>query len=192
MTLSALGIFSAAGAGGPAFSSDYELIETVILGSTTASITFSSLGTYSSTYKHLQIRSVEKTNNGAFWGGSTLRLNGDTGSNYASHYIMGTGSSVVSAAVTSASLITNPFTAGNSAASVFSVSVYDILDPYSTTKNKTVRVLTGRQPEGGENRIALLSGLHQSTSSLTSLTVAGDGAQSFLAGSRFSLYGIKG
>jgi hypothetical protein len=52
-----LGILSAAGAGG-GVAGDYELISSEILGTTAASVTFSSLGDYSSTYKHLQIRAV--------------------------------------------------------------------------------------------------------------------------------------
>jgi hypothetical protein len=57
-----LGILSAAGAGGGGpLASDYELISTQILTSPQSSITFSSLGTYSSTYKHLQVRAVARS-----------------------------------------------------------------------------------------------------------------------------------
>jgi hypothetical protein len=187
MTLSALGIFSAAGAGGaPAFSSDYELIETAIVsGTSTSSITFSSLGTYSSTYKHLQIRMTTRdtrTSNGQNL--SLLRFNSDSGANYSSHQLFAIGS----AGEANTTFIyggynsTDANTTGN-----FAGSVIDILDPFSTTKNKTTRTLTGT----ATNNIRLLSGNWRNTAPVTSIQLVAD-SFNYVAGSRFSLYGIKG
>ena len=94
MTLSALGIFSAAGAGGAAFSSDYELISTTILGSSQTSVSFSGLGTYSSTYKHLQLRMVLRGDRNGGAEGLMGRLNGDTAANYANHTVRGSGTAM--------------------------------------------------------------------------------------------------
>lgn len=182
MTLSALGIFSAAGAGGIVFASDYELIETsIVSGSSTSTVTFSSLGTYSSTYKHLQIRAVASSalsNNDA-----RIRLNGITTSSYSHHNLVGTGSSVVSAASTSDTSI-NAFYLGGTAVGA---AVIDILDAYSTSKNKTVRLLQGNT---GSTRVALTSGAFLSTNSITSVSLLSN-AGVWAAGSRFSIYGIK-
>ena len=93
------GILSAAGAGGGAVG-DYELIETTILGSAASSVTFSSLDTYASTYKHLQIRAVVRASAAGDRVNGSWRMNGDTGSNYAAHHLLGTGSTVVSSALT--------------------------------------------------------------------------------------------
>ena len=171
---------------------DYELIESAILASTTPSVTFSNLDTYSSTYKHLQIRGVQKTSNGAVWGGSFLRINGDTGSNYRSHNLFGNGSTVSSNDGGSGSSINNPFVAGSTNSSVYSPVVYDILDPYNATKNTTVRFFGGRVVGSGEERLHLSSGLYNNTASVTSLSITGESSTNLLAGSRFSLYGIKG
>ena len=188
MTLSALGIFSAAGAGGAAFSSDYELISTTTLGTATSSITFSNLGDYSSTYKHLQIRALTRTdqvNDGIF-----MRFNSDTGSNYADHNLYGNGSSVFSQARTSQTNIQFARTAYSSmTASSFSGIVLDILDAYSTTKNTTIRALSGMT--GGANNLQLYSGLWNNTAAISSINIF-PGATNFVSGSRFSLYGIKG
>jgi hypothetical protein len=71
----------------------------------------------------------------------------------------------------------------------FTAVVIDLLDVYSTTKNKTIRALYGSS--GTPNVVQLLSGAWFSTSSTTSLTV-GRLSNNFTNGSRFSLYGIKG
>jgi hypothetical protein len=194
MTLSALGIFSAAGAGGPVFSSDYELIETQILGSTQASVTFSSLGTYSSTYKHLQVRYVARsTFAGGASGGVGIQLNSDTGNNYDSHHLLANGSSLSSSAFTSQAFIFVGWTTGaGAAANIFSPTVFDILDAYSTTKNKTVRSVTGGMPAATGGSIYLRSGQWRNTASITSIKIDPRDSTSWVAGSRFSIYGIKG
>jgi hypothetical protein len=193
MTLSALGIFSAAGAGGGVALSDYELIETQILGSAQASVVFSSLGTYSSTYKHLQIRATVRTNRGANEDILGIRFNGDTGSNYVTHLLYGTGSSVAAGETFSggpSTYIYSAFTAaGSNTANAFSGHVVDLLDPYSTTKNKTIRQLFG-QPAG--NLVGLFSGLWRNTNAISSITLFPAIGTTLNATSRFSLYGTKG
>jgi hypothetical protein len=189
MTLSALGIFSAAGAGGGVALSDYELISTTTLGTATSSVTFSSLGDYSSTYKHLQLRIVSRHDNS----GSAnvfMRLNGDTGANYTAHRLSGNGSTVVSAR---AAETTNFFTAltndSSEAANAFGAGIIDFLDVYAA-KNKTVRTLTGKIG-ASFSEVTLRSGLYMSTASLTTILCSAQSGN-FVTGSRFSLYGIKG
>ena len=185
MTLSALGIFSAAGAGGVA--GDYELISSTILGSNTASVTFSGLGTYASTYKHLQIRMVSKTSDASSLGVLT-RFNSDTGSNYSWHVLLGNGSAVSSAAGTSTTFMYGGIQPRSvDTANAFGASVIDILDSYSTSKNKTIRSLSGVIG----SRIDLYSGNWRNTSSLTTIDIISENG-SFITASRFSLYGIKG
>ena len=183
------GVLSAAGA---AVGGTYELIATEILAGTAASITFSNLGDYSSTYKHLQLRFTAR-NTTASNGNEIIisRLNGDSGSNYNSHYLVGTGSSVLSAPFTglTGALTGGAFEANNTANSFF-VSVVDLLDPYSTTKNKTFRTLNGGL-SSTITRIDLHSSAWRNTNSVTSWEVLAN-AGSLAIGSRFSLYGIKG
>jgi hypothetical protein len=192
MTLSALGIFSAAGAGGGASLSDYELIETAIVsGTSTSSITFSNLGDYSSVYKHLQIRYTARTTstdgNGDYL---TMRFNGVSTSIYDGHWLTGNGSSV-----SSGSILNEPFmylqrvTNSTSTANSFAVGVLDFLDPYSTSKNKTTRLLAGNHLTT-IYPIALESFLSRSTSAIASITIAG-GSGNYVAGTRFSIYGVK-
>ena len=181
-----LGILSAAGAGGAVAGGDYELIETTILGSSAASITFSSLGDYSSTYKYLQIRAVARKSDTS--NEQRIRFNGDSGSNYAYHFLYGNGSSVLSAAGTNSSSIVNyPFAGSNFTANAFGAYVMDILDPYSTTKNTTIRQLAAL----ATSEVQLSSGFWNNTASITSITLT-SASGDLVAGSRFSLYGLKG
>jgi hypothetical protein len=74
-------------------------------------------------------------------------------------------------------------------ANSYSAGVVDILDPFETSKNTTVRNLDGYTAALG-NQIRLSSGLFYKTESITSLKILLDSFQ-FKSGSRFSLYGLK-
>jgi hypothetical protein len=180
-----LGFFATTGAGAAAGA--YELIQSQVLSSTTTSVTFSSIP---STFRHLQIRISAKTAQ-ASTGVDTvrLRLNGDSGSNYAIHGLSGNGSSVSSFAVASHNLIA--ITGGAvrlNDTNMFGAAVVDILDYVSTAKNTTVRSLGGAA--ASTNSIDLNSGLWMNTAAVTSLTLSA--FTDFVSGSRFSLYGLRG
>jgi hypothetical protein len=188
MTLSALGIFSAAGAGGVVATGTYELIESTILGSSQSSITFSNLGTYSSTYKHLQIRVTAREDESGLenvW----IRFNGDTGANYRGHQLTSNGSSTTSGAQSAGDTFGFAGIVATSAnsANIFGAFVMDILDPYGSGKNKTTRAFGGVSP----GWVLIRSALWMSTASTTSVTLLPQ-STNFVAGSRFSIYGIRG
>jgi hypothetical protein len=179
------GVLSAAGAGGVA--GDYELIESVILGSAQSSITFSSLATYASDYKHLQIRSVERQSNAVLESRGLVTINGTAGTR--THYLVGTGTSV-SSPDEGAGVGLPFYSLGASAdANNFTARVVDVLDAYSTTKNKTIRGLFGFA-NPSMNRIGLQSGFLDSTTAISSITYTS--AANYVAGSRFSIYGVRG
>jgi len=191
MGLIPLGFWAASGAGGGGAAADYELISTTVLGSSAASVTFSGLGTSAAAYKHLQLRMTARTDYAsANLGEANIQFNGDTGSNYAWHSLLGTGSTVASqngTSQTSARFSNIPY--GSSTASMFSAGVVDILDFNSTSKNKTLRALNG-VANSSDWRVSLFSGAWFSTSAITSFTITPNIAN-FVTGSRFSLYGLK-
>jgi hypothetical protein len=183
------GVLSAAGAGGVA-GSDFELISSSILGSAQSSVVFdtSSLG---STYKHLQLRFTTRGTRTEADDTFLVRFNGDTGTNY-SYHRLGTfnGSTVDSAAGVSASQLQIAYGAGgNTTANAFTGAVVDILDPFSTTKNTTIRTFSGIA--ASITYLNLQSGVYRNTAAITSITLFPISAN-LIAGSRFSLYGIKG
>jgi hypothetical protein len=122
-----------------------------------------------------------------------LQFNADTGANYASHNLQGAGSgSPSSGGGGSASRITLAYTPGSpNTANAFSTFNADILDAFSSTKNKTVRSLSG-QIDGSWTLVNLWSGAWFNTSSSTSIRLFSSNGTSYVTGSRFSLYGIKG
>ena len=182
------GILSAAGVQ-LAPTGSYDLISTTILGTSAASVTFSNLGDYSSTYKHLQIRSVGKTTlSGDGAENLVLRFNGDTGSNYARHFLQAQSSTATSGNAVSTSYVSGGILPTNAIAA-FGVNVCDVLDAYSTTKNKTTRTFYGSP--SALSFVGLGSGVWLNTASITSITLSSSGGN-LNTGSRFSLYGIKG
>ena len=178
-----------ASAGGAAGS--YELISTTLLGSTTASVTFTNGGAWAG-YKHLQVRVTGRIATAAGTGGVDwcLRFNGNASEIYAFHYLNGNGSTVTSfgAGTQNKIVFIASMPSATLAAGIYNAAVIDILD-FAGTKNKTVRSFVGTP---GNNWVALNSGLWESTAALTSLTFFDTSALNFAAGSRFSLYGIKG
>jgi len=177
-----LGFWAASGAGNPGA---YELISTTVLSSTTANVNFASIP---NTYKHLQLRWVARdlTNSGDFY----FQFNSDGGSNYTGHRLIAGTSGVSSNANVPTTVIYNGLAANSSdATGAFATGISDILDYGSTSKNKTVRSLTG--VVSSNIYIAMRSGAWLNTSAVTSLNmIAGGGG--FISGSRFSLYGIRG
>ena len=188
MSFMLLGILNAQATGGGAGA--FDLLETTTLTSSASSVTFSGLDAYSD-YKHLQIRHISRLDT-AFSGGTVFfNLNGDTGSNYARHFILGSGSSVT---VTAQSSVVYGDAAnsvgGAEATSIFGGAVLDILDFSSTSKNTTTRALGGVAGSSYYS-IKLVSSLWNNTSAVTSINLNTLGSGNFVAGSRFSLYGVK-
>ena len=175
----------------PFVASAYDLLETTTLSSSASSVTFSSLDTLAAGYAHLQIRSVTKgaANN---FGNSRIGItfNGDT-TGYSRHTLQGDGSSVVSQAAANSNRVdVSDATAESNAsyAGVFGASIVDILDFSNTSKNTTVRSLSGSIMQN--KAVTLNSGAWLDLAAVTSINLeAGNG--DFVAGCRFSIYGVK-
>ena len=187
-----LGIFASSGSRA---AGSYDLLESVFLSSSAASVEFTNLNaTYGSTYKHLQIRAtVRDSNSGNLQLGTFMQFNGVTSNSYSWHWLYGSGSG---SAVSQGFANTNRILAGiepttGTTANAFGTHVLDVLDAFSTTKNKTTRSLSGNSNAGG-NFILLSSGAFLSTNAVTSIKLFPEGgSDSFVQFSRFSLYGVK-
>jgi hypothetical protein len=183
------GVLSAAAGGAPAGASDYELIATEILTTSQSSVTFSSLGTYSADYKHLQVRATVRRDFAETFGGIHLRFNGDTSSSYVSHRLRGNGSAVQATYYPANTYMElNQVLGSTSPTGSFSAFVTDILDFSSTTKKTTVRTFQGSLVS---DQVALLSGLYDNTAAITQISF-GVESGNYIAGCRFSLYGLRG
>ena len=162
----------------------YESIASVVGDGTATSLTFSSIP---STYTHLQIRAITNDASGEEVG---IRFNGDTATNYSHHYLRGTGSVAQASGSATQARINFMGVTVNSTTTV-GASIIDIIDYASTSKYKTVRAFMGYETNSG-GIVYLSSGLWQSTSAVTSLTVLNIGGFAFRTQTVFSLYGIKG
>lgn len=152
-----------------------------------STITFNSIP---GTYQHLQIRAIAKRDTATTSGSSNLRFNGDTGSNYVRHFLRGSGSAASAGASTSQTSIECFEHTGNDAAvnNMMGVLICDILDYASSTKNTTIRTISGNDQNGAGN-IYLTSGLWLSTAAVTSITLF---TTANYLNTTFALYGIRG
>ena len=177
-------VLSAAGAG-EVFEPAFELIATTFGTGSSGTIDFTSIP---QTYSHLQIRATVK--NSTTNRQNNLRFNDISSSSYARHILYGTGSSVLSDNNTSQTEIPLPFTMSNSTTSgAFTPLVIDILDYTSTSKNTTLRALSGTRDS--TTSVLLSSGFLNNTEAVTKITLF-TSSGNYNAASRFSLYGIKG
>jgi hypothetical protein len=168
----------------------YDSIATVTVGAGGANtVSFTSIP---STYKHLQIRMFARDSRTSTLNNASFQINGDTATNYAAHALYADGTSVSSFGAPTQNLAyVGTFPSASTTASVFGVSVTDVLDYTNTNKYKTFKALTGFDSNGAGSA-RLFSGLWMSTSAITSITFKPEGSGDFVQYSHFALYGIKG
>lgn len=184
-----LGIIDSGGAGG---GGSFESIATATGTGSSGTITFSSIP---STYKHLQIRAIVKTDSTTALGVGNLRFNSDSGANYTRHRLYGDGASVVADGTTGAtSIVGAAWGAGSPTGStnIVGPSIIDVQNYTSTTSNKTVRFIGARDYNDTNGFILLGSGLWLNTNAVTSIEFTVTGGTNFTTQTVFSLYGIKG
>jgi hypothetical protein len=168
------------------FQSGMFALATVSLASSASSVAFSDIP---SNYTHLQIRSLTRTDRAVTYTSNIIRFNGDTtNSNYSQHELFGNGSSL-SAGGGGSSAIYTLVPGSSTTANVFEGDIIDILDYCNTSKNKTVRILSGY--DGNGSGVAFFgSGSWMNTNAVTSITMTATSGN-FIANSYFALYGIR-
>jgi hypothetical protein len=185
MLNSLIGIIASSG-GAAGAANSYESIATVTVGGGgSSSISFSSIP---STYQHLQIRGI-----GSLSGDneSRIQVNGDTGSNYAWHQLLGNYAG--SGSVSSSAGTSTTFIKGQVSYDQFSPFVFDLLDYKDTNKYKTIRTLSGtnNNSSGTNSYVRFSSGLWMNTAAVSSVTIY-PASGNFAQYSQIALYGIKG
>jgi hypothetical protein len=186
-----LGILDSGGAA--AVVGTYDSISTVTVGSGgSASISFTSIP---STYTHLQIRGIARTDRTAYFlDFGKITFNSDSSSVYTTHQLQGDGSAASNyAEINTAYGIMNRFAAVASPtpANTFGAAIIDILDYTNTNKFKTIRNLGGCDTNGA-GEVGLYSSLWRNTAAISTITIAPGGGTQFNQYSQFALYGIKG
>jgi hypothetical protein len=175
--------------GNEAFSlTDFYLISTSTISENTANVIFDT-SSLSSRYKHLQIRVAGRTTKVDTDEQLRIRFNSDTGTNYSSHAMFGTSDVFSTSSISQTYIDIARLAAANLNSNIYGPGVIDILDPFSASKNKTLRSFSSAD-RPTTPMIDLSSGAWYSTAPVTSIALFT--TTSFVAGSRFSLYGIKG
>lgn len=170
-------------------------ISSINLSALTTTVTFSNIP---QTFTHLQVICMTRISRTANDPSSNqLYFNNDTGSNYNYHgmYSEGNAVSPTSFGVASTSTMYIGTNASDgTAAGTFAPMIIDILDYKDTNKFKSCRAITGfsqNTTTSGNRAMAIRSGLWRSTSAITSMSFTPNVNQ-YMAGSTFTLYGIKG
>lgn len=158
----------------------YTPLANVTLGSSAASVTFSSI---SGSYRDLVfVFNGSKTTSGAISVG--LQFNSDTGSNYSNVFMYGDGSSVQTGASTSTMIFTGRVAGVNNIGD----GVTSIMDYSATDKHKSV---ISRGNAVTDNITIAYAGRWANTAAITSIkAIIENGSGSFAVGSTFALYGI--
>jgi hypothetical protein len=164
----------------------YVAIATQTLGSTTSSVTFSSIP---STYTDLVLVIIGE----AYFGSTNyintgVQFNGDTASNYSTTRMYGDGTTATSNRYSNESNIRAGWMhAEPTVNSITSTLIYQINNYSNATTYKT---LLSRNNAPGD-AVGANVGLWRSTSAITSILIKNnDSATGFFTGSTFSLYGI--
>jgi len=143
-----------------------------------------------STYTHLQVRMLQRSDYAGTFVGTAIRLNSDTGSNYSFHVLTGDGSSASAGGYASMSDIDGAsFSAASITSGVFGVGILDILDYANTNKYKTTRMLGGVDANGS-GATNFWSGSWRNTAAVSTIRIY-PGAGNYTQYSSFALYGIK-
>ncbi len=194
-------IGSVKGFGWGAFAALLPSFESIATATGTGSNSTLTLSSIPQTYKHLQIRYISRdtsaiTNPAGIW----IDLNNDTAANYTQHYLIGNGSSASAAGNSAASTGGSPqlsraTACGGMSANIFAAGIIDIHDYSSTTKNKTIRAITGSDYNTASTNaeVGLFSSVWLNNSSgVSTIRFYFPTGGNFATGSTFALYGIKG
>ena len=153
----------------------YTPIATQTLGSSAASVTFSSIP---STYTDLVL--VQNSTGQSGLGASWLRLNGDTSSNYSRTRLLGNGSAASSYRESNTTYIASDAPNANIATTVWNIMNYANATTYKTILYR----------DNSTSYVVAQVGLWRNTSTISSLSITSD-AGTYVAGSTFTLYGIS-
>lgn len=170
------------GSGGASLSS-YESIATATGTGSSGTITFSSIP---STFKHLQVRIHQITASGT--NDINMTMNNDSAANYVVHYLYGTGAAASAAGFTAMNFIKAAGIYDTATTTQANVSIINILDYGSTTKNKTARIFEGVD-KNGSGSVSVDSGLWLSTSAVNRLDFTS--SSNYATTTTIALYGIK-
>lgn len=169
----------------------YKLIASNTLGSTTNTVTFSSIP---NTYTDLILKYSARTNDTNTNDNTVIMtVNGSSSTIYSITVLRGNGAATISFAssdTTSFNTITNINGTGATADTFSSVEIY--IPSYTASANKPLSFDNAQETNATTAYRLTGAGLFRSTSAISSISLAiGDSTKGFIANSSFWLYGIN-
>jgi hypothetical protein len=174
----------------------FESIETIYVASgTQANITFSSIP---QTYKHLMIRATARTNSGGQGDWVRCEFNGISGASTYFDLLSysdggGQSGSLATSAIGAYALRSSGVSSGSA---YMGMNVMELLDYTATNKIKTFKYIAGHSNNTGSSttngQVVFGAGVFNNTAAVTQLKFFSENSGSFTAGTRITLYGIKG
>ena len=120
-----------------------------------------------------------------------MQVNGITTAVYSDHNLYGDGASAGAQGRASQSDMFISFGATSTTTSnVMAATIIDVLDYANVNKYKTIRSLSGVDANGS-GYIALMSGLYQQTTAISSIKLFPFYGPNWTSSSTFALYGVK-
>lgn len=177
------------GFGGGVAAADFEFISSTVLSSTTATVTFTGLPT---AFRHLELRYVVRGSVASPADNIQLTFNGDTAGNYSYAYTMGNQAGASYGQQWATANATLGIIPGSTAtANVFGFGKITLPDFQATTKYQIGQSMNVFTQDATYSRMVWTGFTRKVNAATTSITFSTQSG-SFVAGSRFSLYGYKG
>lgn len=169
----------------------YTSIQSAVLTDTTATVTFSNI---SQSYTDLVLKGSIRTNSSSATAYIKLNFNGDTGSNYFSSVLKNYTNTTVSRDTTVNGTFVDGggyFYINDTTQTTNQFSNFEIyLSNYSSTTLKKPFSGHSFQNNNSDHYITLAGGNYGSTTAISSILITPSSSGSFIAGTRFDLYGI--
>ena len=167
----------------------YEPISEQVLTSNQSSVVFSNIP---QGYKGLSLLISARTNRGDTGDAMLLQFNNDTGNNYSTRSLYGTGSSAVSAVWSNVSgaYLVQGACGNNDTANTFGSS-QTYIPNYSSSTNKSISHQGNSETNASTSYMSADAGIWNNTSAISSIRLAPLNGTLFISGSSFQLYGIK-
>lgn len=174
--------------------SSYQLLETTVLSSAAATVEFTNLvSSYSAQYDHLEIRYTMRSSTTDVVDDLWITVNGDGSANYANHRMRGGSGETAANTSTSYNSVYDGGYAnvGNGApAGSYGAGIVTILEPFNTNKYSAFKVFGGGMYTASVGYVGFNSGLWLNANAIDSIKFDLR-LGSYMAGSRFSLYGWR-
>jgi len=184
-----MGLMGAALSSAPAV--DFDLLETTILTSNVNSVNFTGLDSYTD-YKDLHVRVIARSTRGGDADTCNIRFNNDSSNSYITHRVTADGSLSIITNTNDSSQRYMQMAATTSGAGVFGGGTIDIFDFLDSSKNTSSMCKTTLQ-RGTSPILRFSTGSFLKTDPISQISFFPiDGSDTFVSGSRFSIYGIKG